>query len=87
MILFVNNYGVEFIPQDTLIKQAMSVIPTCALIQCLKKLSTIGKKCGNQCDDVCDSDERERLCDENPDCCRKLKNKHLRQFHDTITID
>lgn len=67
MALFVNNYGVQFIDEPT-IKQAMSVIPTCALINCLSKLSMVGKRCRSQCDEICDN---EKLCEENPDCCRE----------------
>lgn len=68
MALFVNNYGVRFIFEPML-----SVIPTFALIEGLSKLSIIGKKCRNQCNEICDNEKRKILCQENPDCCRKLQ--------------
>lgn len=70
MLLFVNNYGVQFISERSVptVKQVMSAYPICALIECLSKLTIIGQRCRNMCDEICD---REQLCVESPECCRE----------------
>lgn len=56
------------------VRALLTIYPSCTLIDGLLKLATIEQQV-NQCEQECKIEDcdRQRLCIENPHCCRKLK--------------